>query len=51
MEPTIEITRSKLIDALAQIEADAKANDWQPRDDEDRHADTADYLLRLMGVV
>jgi hypothetical protein len=50
MEPTIEITRSKLIAALAQWEADSKANNWPERADEERHADNADYLLELMGV-
>jgi hypothetical protein len=50
MDEEIIITRSKLIAALAQWESESKTKNFQPRTDNDRHADTADYLLRLMGA-
>lgn len=50
MEATIEITRSQLIAALKQWEADASAEDWPARTDDERYADTADYLLAQMGA-
>lgn len=48
MESVIEITRSQLISALAQWEAESQQNEWPKRTDDERHADSADYLLRLM---
>ena len=49
MERKIEITRSSLIEALRQWDADAKDNGWSERDDDERFADSADYLIGLLG--
>lgn len=47
---TIAITREELISALKQWETDAAANNWQQREDEERFADNADYLIHTIRL-
>jgi hypothetical protein len=45
---SITITRTQLAAALAAWEADAAANVWQHRTDDQRHLDSAGYLIAVL---
>jgi hypothetical protein len=46
---SIRITREQLIEALRSWEQEAIDKGWERRTDEERFAETADYLLEKMG--
>jgi hypothetical protein len=53
MEALITTKRSELVAAFERWEAEAKAGNWQHRDETHpdfatRHADNADYLIELI---
>lgn len=48
MEEEITITRGSLIAALRKWDEDAKGENWPERTDDQRFADSADYLLDAM---
>ncbi len=45
-----ECSRQELIAALKQWDVDAPANGWTARTDDERFADTADYLHHTIHV-
>lgn len=48
MEPIVKVTRITLARALADWEAEAAAQHWPARTDDQRHLDNADYLIGLI---
>lgn len=44
----ITVTKAELATALGRWEAEAKAEGWANRDDDQRHSDNAEYLIGLI---
>ena len=44
----VTVTKAELAQALAAWEAEAASNNWRWRTDDQRHEDTAEYLMDLI---